>query len=96
MQDATLLPEDLGACHALIAALSARVTSNRAIANFNLGKFQEALNDFDKTLSMVVKDSEALLNRGLTLKALNRKSEAMESFRKSCVAGNPKACKQLH
>ena len=32
----------------------------------------------------------------LTLMALNRKNEAIESFRKSCEAGNQEACKKLH
>jgi len=69
---------------------------NRASANFNLGKFQEALNDYDKVLSIDAKNNQALFFRGVSLYKLNRKNEAMESFRRSCEAGNQKGCKKLH
>ena len=77
--------------------------SNRAIVYSNLGKLQEAMNDFATALSLYdealradTNNNQVLLYRGFTLNALNRKNEAMESFRRSCEAGNPEACKQLH
>ncbi len=76
---------------------------NRGAVNFNLGKFQEALNDADKALSLYDRTlrldadyNKILLYRGFALSMLNRKNEAMESFRRSCEAGNTEACKQLH
>lgn len=76
---------------------------NRAAVNSSLGKLQDALNDYDKALTLYGKllqldanYTKALFYRGQTLYMLNRKNEAMDSFRKSCNAGNPEACKQLH
>lgn len=76
---------------------------NRAAINFRLGKLQDALNDYDKAISLYGKTlqpdanyTQALLYHGQTLYRLNRKKEAMDSFRKSCEAGNSKACQQLH
>ena len=65
---------------------------NRANAKFNLGKYQETLNDYDKVLSFDAKNNQALFYRGVALYALNRKNEAMESLRRSCDAGYPEAC----
>ena len=76
--------------------------SNRARINFNQKRFQEAqddyvmaLNLYDEALRQDAKNSKVLLKRGFILNMLNRKNEAMESFRRSCDAGNPEACKQL-
>ena len=76
---------------------------NRGAANFGLGKFQEALNDYDKALGLYdgasgldANYSKALFYRGTAQTMLGRKNEARESFRKSCDAGNPEACKQLY
>ena len=62
----------------------------------NKGGFQVALDDYDKVLSLDAKDNQALFYRGVVLNILNRKNEARESFRRSCDAGNPEACKQVH
>ena len=76
--------------------------TNRANINSNLGKFQEAQNDYvmalnlyDEALTSDTNNSKVLLKRGFVLNALNRKTEANDSFRRSCKAGNMEACKQL-
>ena len=76
--------------------------TNRASINSNLGKFQEAqsdyvraLNLYDEALTADANNSKVLLKRGFVLNALNRKTEASKSFRRSCKAGNPEACQQL-
>lgn len=76
--------------------------SNRAKANINLGKFQEAQNDYamalhlyDEVLRQDASNSRVLFYRGAILHSLNRKSEALESFRRSCDAGSQAGCRQL-
>ncbi len=76
--------------------------SNRANVHLILARQKEAQDDYlqalslyDKALESDANNSAVLLNRGRALNMLDRKSEALESFRKSCEAGNPEGCKQI-
>lgn len=76
--------------------------SNRANVHLLLGRQQEAQDDYiqalrlyDEAIKSDPGNSAILFNRGRVLNMLGRESEAIESFRKSCEAGNLEGCKQL-
>lgn len=54
--------------------------SNHGVAFMALGRFDDAIADFDKAISLKPNDAEAFYNRGRAQLALNRQDEALESL----------------
>jgi tetratricopeptide (TPR) repeat protein len=59
--------------------LSSLYHSNRGLALAGLRRFEEAIESYDRALSLRPGDTEALFNRGVAQQALGRFAEALES-----------------
>jgi len=73
-----------------VLALNARFPDayhNRGIAYANVGKFDEAIEDYNRVIAMKSKDPNIFLSRGV---AFTKK--AMEDFRRACDMGSQLAC----
>ncbi len=55
--------------------------NKRATLNYYGGRYEQALIDVNKALTLEPRHFAALSGRGLVLEALNRKAEALESYR---------------
>jgi tetratricopeptide (TPR) repeat protein len=55
--------------------------NKRATLNYYGGRYEQALIDINKALAIEPRHFAALSGRGLVLEALNRKAEALESYR---------------
>ena len=49
----------------------------------NLGKFQDALNAYDRATKISVKDAEVWNNKGLAFAALGKSQDALQCFNKA-------------
>lgn len=85
---ATALNEnDAGKARALLDALVettpefAEGWNKRATLNYYAGRYDQALSDVNAALALEPRHFAALSGRGLVLEALNRKAEALESYR---------------
>ncbi len=56
---------------------------SKGLALMNLGKYQDALNAFDKATSITVKNAEIWNNKGLAYAALGKYQDALQSFNKA-------------
>ncbi|MDF7821821.1 tetratricopeptide repeat protein [Runella sp. MFBS21] len=55
---------------------------NKGLENYKLGRYHEAIKDYDNAIALNPNDAKAYLNKGSCLVNLNRHCEAMEAFRK--------------
>ena len=61
---------------------------DEAIKLHQAGQYQEALEKYDQYLQSVPDSKEALYNKGVVLRKLNRHDEALDSFNKSLELDN--------
>ena len=62
------------------------------VAYFNMGRYQDALVQFDKTIALDPKYAKAYFDKGMTLKKLHQDDLAMRQMEKSCELKNAVAC----
>lgn len=62
------------------------------IAYFNMGRYQDALVQFDKTIALDAEYAKAYFDRGMTLKMLHKDDLAMREMEKSCELKYATAC----
>ncbi|RPI35513.1 MAG: tetratricopeptide repeat protein, partial [Nitrospiraceae bacterium] len=63
---------------------------NRGIAYANVGKYDEAIEDYDRVISLRPKDPNIYFSRGVAYA-----KKAMVDFRRACDMGNQLACENL-
>ena len=64
----------------------ARVHYNLGVAGYTIGKFEEAKGEFEKTILLDAKYSDAYRNLGAMLEREGKKSEALDSYEKGLAA----------
>ena len=60
---------------------------NRATAYYSLGRYQEALRDYDRAIALNPNNPNSYNGRALTYRALGNFAAAQEDFTKSCSLG---------
>jgi len=82
--------------------------NERGLTYLDLKRYQDALNDFNQTITIIYNNgkpypgqrsavkilAEAYMGRGSSLEFLNQPEEALQSFRNACHLGSKEACKK--
>jgi tetratricopeptide (TPR) repeat protein len=61
-------------------------------AYFSLGRYSEAISEFDRAIDLKSDYADAYYGKGMTLKRLHSDEEALKYIKKSCELGNRTAC----
>jgi tetratricopeptide (TPR) repeat protein len=85
--------------NALTSAINIRpneyMYQSRATAFFNLSRYQDAINDYTKALTINPQMGETLFNRGVSYYRIQQQAKACEDWRKSVGLGFAKANEML-